>query len=152
MLICLSNVQFRQSPAVQMWCLQPPVNQTHNSMRPSSPNCAPFCKVRVISISHSSARLAAFSVLTTLFCVSDADAPWTKEVSGVLFPLFVYLHLNMARCGLKGAVDSFYGRFHSLFQQDPEQKAIVDLLRGVVSVQVSHCITIDALKNLDPSL
>ncbi|XP_065151240.2 TAF5-like RNA polymerase II p300/CBP-associated factor-associated factor 65 kDa subunit 5L [Paramisgurnus dabryanus] len=67
--------------------------------------------------------------------LQDADASCTKEVSGVLFPLFLYLHLNMARCGLKGAVDSFYGRFHSLFQQDPEQKAIVDLLRGVFSLQ-----------------
>ncbi|XP_057187440.1 TAF5-like RNA polymerase II p300/CBP-associated factor-associated factor 65 kDa subunit 5L isoform X1 [Triplophysa rosa] len=67
--------------------------------------------------------------------LQDAEAPWTKEVSGVLFPLFLYLHLDMARCGLKGSVDSFYGRFHSFFQQDPEQKAIVDLLRGVVSLQ-----------------
>uniref|UniRef100_A0A673K3U9 TAF5-like RNA polymerase II p300/CBP-associated factor-associated factor 65 kDa subunit 5L n=1 Tax=Sinocyclocheilus rhinocerous TaxID=307959 RepID=A0A673K3U9_9TELE len=58
-----------------------------------------------------------------------------KEVSGVLFPLFLYLHLDMARCGLKGAVDSFYNRFHSFFQQDPEQKAMVDLLRGVVTPQ-----------------
>lgn len=78
--------------------------------------------------------------LTTLLCFSDAQAPWTKEVSGVLFPLFLYLHLDMARCGLKGSVDSFYGRFHSFFQQDPEQKAIVDLLKGVVSLQVSYCL------------
>ncbi|KAA0721880.1 TAF5-like RNA polymerase II [Triplophysa tibetana] len=67
--------------------------------------------------------------------LQDAEAPCTKEVRGVLFPLFLYLHLDMARCGLKGSVDSFYGRFHSFFQQDPEQKAIVDLLRGVVSLQ-----------------
>uniref|UniRef100_A0A8C1Q1E9 TAF5-like RNA polymerase II, p300/CBP-associated factor (PCAF)-associated factor n=1 Tax=Cyprinus carpio TaxID=7962 RepID=A0A8C1Q1E9_CYPCA len=67
--------------------------------------------------------------------LQDAEAPLVKEVSGVLFPLFLYLHLDMARCGLKGAVDSFYSRFHSFFQQDPEQKAVVDLLRGVVTPQ-----------------
>ncbi|KAK2909322.1 hypothetical protein Q8A67_005159 [Cirrhinus molitorella] len=67
--------------------------------------------------------------------LQDAEAPLVKEVSGVLFPLFLYLHLDMARCGLKGAVDSFYSRFHSFFQQDPEQKAIVDLLRGAVTPQ-----------------
>ncbi|XP_043075890.1 TAF5-like RNA polymerase II p300/CBP-associated factor-associated factor 65 kDa subunit 5L [Puntigrus tetrazona] len=67
--------------------------------------------------------------------LQDAEAPVVKEVSGVLFPLFLYLHLDMARCGLKGALDSFYSRFHSSFQQDPEQKAIVDLLRGAVTPQ-----------------
>ncbi|KTF96393.1 hypothetical protein cypCar_00033889 [Cyprinus carpio] len=67
--------------------------------------------------------------------LQEAEAPLVKEVSGVLFPLFLYLHLDMARCGLKGAVDSFYSRFHSFFQQDPEQKAIVDLLRAVVTPQ-----------------
>ncbi|XP_016396140.1 TAF5-like RNA polymerase II p300/CBP-associated factor-associated factor 65 kDa subunit 5L [Sinocyclocheilus rhinocerous] len=68
--------------------------------------------------------------------LQDAEALLVKEVSGVLFPLFLYLHLDMVRCGLKGAVDSFYSRFHSFFQQDPEQKAIVDLLRGAVTPQV----------------
>ncbi|KAK7161189.1 hypothetical protein R3I94_004005 [Phoxinus phoxinus] len=67
--------------------------------------------------------------------LQEAESQLVKEVSGVLFPLFLYLHLDMARCGLKGAVDSFYGRFHSLFQQDPEQKAIVDLLRGALTLQ-----------------
>lgn len=77
-------------------------------------------------------------VLITVLFVSDAESPLVKEVNGVLFPLFLYLHLDMARCGLKGAVDSFYGRFHSLFQQDPEQKAIVDLLRGALTLQVCY--------------
>ncbi|KAI4902314.1 hypothetical protein NFI96_032260 [Prochilodus magdalenae] len=76
---------------------------------------------------------AQFSKLRTFLL--DAEVPWAREVSVVLFPLFLYLHLDMARCGLKGAVDAFYGRFHSLFQQDAEQKAIVELLRGVLTPQ-----------------
>ncbi|XP_068080221.1 TAF5-like RNA polymerase II p300/CBP-associated factor-associated factor 65 kDa subunit 5L isoform X1 [Danio rerio] len=67
--------------------------------------------------------------------LQEAEGPLVKEASSVLFPLFLYLHLHMARCGLKGALDSFYSRFHSLFQQDPEQKAIVDLLRGALTLQ-----------------
>ncbi|KAG9262608.1 TAF5-like RNA polymerase II p300/CBP-associated factor-associated factor 65 kDa subunit 5L [Astyanax mexicanus] len=76
---------------------------------------------------------AQFSKLRTFLL--EAEVPWASEVSVVLFPLFLYLHLDMARCGLKGAVDSFYSRFHSLFQQDVEQKAIVELLRGVLTNQ-----------------
>lgn len=38
--------QFRQSPAVRMWCLQPRVSLTRSSTRPSSPDCAPSCRVR----------------------------------------------------------------------------------------------------------
>lgn len=71
-------------------------------------------------------------------CVSEAEVPLGREVSAVLFPLFLYLHLDMARCGLKGAVDSFFSRFHSFFQQDAEQRAIVEHLRGVVTLQVSR--------------
>ncbi|XP_072513843.1 TAF5-like RNA polymerase II p300/CBP-associated factor-associated factor 65 kDa subunit 5L [Salminus brasiliensis] len=76
---------------------------------------------------------AQFSRLRTFLL--EAEVPWASEVSVVLFPLFLYLHLDMARCGLKGAVDAFYSRFHSLFQQDVEQKAIVELLRGVLTNQ-----------------
>ncbi|KAL6481810.1 hypothetical protein MHYP_G00098900 [Metynnis hypsauchen] len=76
---------------------------------------------------------AQFSRLRTFLL--EAEVPWAREVSVVLFPLFLYLHLDMARCGLKGAVDAFYGRFHSLFQQDAEQKAIVEQLRGVLTPQ-----------------
>uniref|UniRef100_A0A8C6TH76 TAF5-like RNA polymerase II, p300/CBP-associated factor (PCAF)-associated factor n=1 Tax=Neogobius melanostomus TaxID=47308 RepID=A0A8C6TH76_9GOBI len=63
------------------------------------------------------------------------ELPWAKEVSSVLFPLFVYLHLDMVRSGLKSAVDSFYSRFHSHFLQDPDQRGIVELLRHVLSSQ-----------------
>ncbi|KAG7492964.1 hypothetical protein MATL_G00020810 [Megalops atlanticus] len=67
--------------------------------------------------------------------LSEAEVPWGHEVSSVLYPLFVYLHLDMARCGLKSAVDSFYSRFHGLFLQDAEQKDTVDQLRHVLAAQ-----------------
>ncbi|KAJ0033647.1 hypothetical protein NQD34_000754 [Periophthalmus magnuspinnatus] len=67
--------------------------------------------------------------------LSETELPWAQEVSSVLFPLFVYLHLDMIRSGLKSAVDSFYGRFHALFLQEPEQRAIVEQLRHVLSSQ-----------------
>lgn len=67
--------------------------------------------------------------------LSETDIPWAKEVSSVLFPLFVYLHLDMVRCGLKSAVDGFYSRFHSSFLQDAEQRATVEQLRHVLTAQ-----------------
>ncbi|XP_061130205.1 TAF5-like RNA polymerase II p300/CBP-associated factor-associated factor 65 kDa subunit 5L [Syngnathus typhle] len=65
--------------------------------------------------------------------LSEADISWAKEVSALLFPLFVYLHLDMVRCGLKSAVDGFYSRFHAAFLQDGDQRATVEQLRNVFS-------------------
>ncbi|KAK7930640.1 hypothetical protein WMY93_007035 [Mugilogobius chulae] len=76
---------------------------------------------------------AQFSKLHSF--LSEAEISWAKEVSLVLFPLFVYLHLDMVRSGLKSAVDSFYSRFHSHFLQEPEQRAVVEQLRHVLSAQ-----------------
>lgn len=56
-------------------------------------------------------------------------------MSSVLYPLFVYLYLDMVRCGLKGAVDGFYGRFHGAFLQDSEQRATIEQLRHVLTAQ-----------------
>ncbi|XP_048844119.1 TAF5-like RNA polymerase II p300/CBP-associated factor-associated factor 65 kDa subunit 5L isoform X2 [Brienomyrus brachyistius] len=67
--------------------------------------------------------------------LSDADVSWGQEVSGLLYPLFVYLYLDMVHCGLKSAVDSFYSRFQGLFLQDAEQRDIVELLRHVLTSQ-----------------
>jgi len=66
---------------------------------------------------------------------SETDISWAKEVSGVLYPLFVYLHLDLVHCGLKGAVDGFYGRFHGAFLQDGEQRATIEQLRHVLTAQ-----------------
>ncbi|KAM9770816.1 LOW QUALITY PROTEIN: TAF5-like RNA polymerase II p300/CBP-associated factor-associated factor 65 kDa subunit 5L [Menidia menidia] len=67
--------------------------------------------------------------------LSEAEISWAQEVRGVLYPLFVYLHLDMVHCGLKGAVDGFYGRFHDAFLQDGEQRAVVEQLRHVLTAQ-----------------
>ncbi|XP_028829330.1 TAF5-like RNA polymerase II p300/CBP-associated factor-associated factor 65 kDa subunit 5L [Denticeps clupeoides] len=74
-----------------------------------------------------------FSRLRTFLL--EAESPLAREVSRTLFPLFLYLHLDMARCGLKAAVDAFYSRFHALFLQDGDQRATVELLRGVFTSQ-----------------
>ncbi|XP_021423628.2 TAF5-like RNA polymerase II p300/CBP-associated factor-associated factor 65 kDa subunit 5L isoform X1 [Oncorhynchus mykiss] len=67
--------------------------------------------------------------------LSEAVLPWGQEVSCVLYPLFVYLHLDMVRCSLKGVVDGFYSRFHSLFLGDAEQRSTVEQLRHVLTQQ-----------------
>ncbi|KAJ8002013.1 hypothetical protein DPEC_G00175380 [Dallia pectoralis] len=67
--------------------------------------------------------------------LSEAEVPWAQEVSSVLFPLFVYLHLDMVRCSLKGAVDGFYSRYHGLFLGDAEQRSAVEQLRHVLTQQ-----------------
>uniref|UniRef100_A0A3P9IFX2 TAF5-like RNA polymerase II, p300/CBP-associated factor (PCAF)-associated factor n=1 Tax=Oryzias latipes TaxID=8090 RepID=A0A3P9IFX2_ORYLA len=67
--------------------------------------------------------------------LSETEISWAREVSGILYPLFVYLHLDMVRCGLKGAVDGFYTRFHEAFLQDGEQRAVIEQLRHVLTAQ-----------------
>ncbi|XP_034391596.1 TAF5-like RNA polymerase II p300/CBP-associated factor-associated factor 65 kDa subunit 5L [Cyclopterus lumpus] len=67
--------------------------------------------------------------------LSETDISWAKEVSSVLYPLFVYLHLDLVHCGLKGAVDGFYSRFHGAFLQDGEQRATIEQLRHVLTAQ-----------------
>ncbi|TNN60478.1 TAF5-like RNA polymerase II p300/CBP-associated factor-associated factor subunit 5L [Liparis tanakae] len=76
---------------------------------------------------------AQFSRLRSF--LSETDISWAKEVSGVLYPLFVYLHLDLVHCGLKGAVDGFYSRFHGAFLQDGEQRATIEQLRHVLTAQ-----------------
>ncbi|XP_072239676.1 TAF5-like RNA polymerase II p300/CBP-associated factor-associated factor 65 kDa subunit 5L [Leuresthes tenuis] len=67
--------------------------------------------------------------------LSEAEISWAQEVSSILYPLFIYLHLDMVRFGLKGAVDSFYSRFHDAFHQDGEQRAVIEQLRHVLTAQ-----------------
>ncbi|XP_054460467.1 TAF5-like RNA polymerase II p300/CBP-associated factor-associated factor 65 kDa subunit 5L [Anoplopoma fimbria] len=67
--------------------------------------------------------------------LSETDISWAKEVSTILYPLFVYLHLDLVHCGLKGAVDGFYSRFHGAFLQDGEQRATIEQLRHVLTAQ-----------------
>ncbi|KAK5865427.1 hypothetical protein PBY51_019698 [Eleginops maclovinus] len=76
---------------------------------------------------------AQFSRLRSF--LSETEISWAKEVSSLLYPLFVYLHLDLVHCGLKGAVDGFYSRFHSAFLQDSEQRATIEQLRQVLTAQ-----------------
>ncbi|XP_019720050.1 TAF5-like RNA polymerase II p300/CBP-associated factor-associated factor 65 kDa subunit 5L [Hippocampus comes] len=64
--------------------------------------------------------------------LSEADISWAKEVSALLYPLFVHLHLDMVRCGLKSAADGFHARFHAAFLQDADQRATAEQLRHVL--------------------
>uniref|UniRef100_A0A8C9YVN7 TAF5-like RNA polymerase II, p300/CBP-associated factor (PCAF)-associated factor n=1 Tax=Sander lucioperca TaxID=283035 RepID=A0A8C9YVN7_SANLU len=67
--------------------------------------------------------------------LSGTPSTRPPEVSSLLYPLFVYLHLDMVRCGMKGAVDGFYSRFHGAFLQDGEQRATIEQLRHVLTAQ-----------------
>uniref|UniRef100_A0A3Q3M3Q6 TAF5-like RNA polymerase II, p300/CBP-associated factor (PCAF)-associated factor n=1 Tax=Mastacembelus armatus TaxID=205130 RepID=A0A3Q3M3Q6_9TELE len=59
------------------------------------------------------------NIVSAAPCQSDPQQTILGE-GGELhpYPLFVYLHLDMVRGGLKGAVDGFYSRFHGAFLQD----------------------------------
>lgn len=83
----------------------------------------------------SSIRKHKSQQLYCIFCDLETDISWAKEVSCILYPLFVYLHLDMVQCGLKGAVDGFYSRFHGAFLQDSEQRGTIEQLRHVLTAQ-----------------
>ncbi|KAM8953354.1 TAF5-like RNA polymerase II p300/CBP-associated factor-associated factor 65 kDa subunit 5L isoform 1-T1 [Pelodytes ibericus] len=70
--------------------------------------------------------------------LSDVDTPNSREVSTLLYPLFVYLHLDMVQNSLKSAVDSFYSRFHGMFLQHPIQRDIIEQLQTTMTMQDIH--------------
>ncbi|XP_044146029.1 TAF5-like RNA polymerase II p300/CBP-associated factor-associated factor 65 kDa subunit 5L isoform X2 [Bufo gargarizans] len=70
--------------------------------------------------------------------LSDEDCPESQEVAAVLYPLFVYLHLDMVQNCLKSMVDSFYSRFHGMFLQNPAQREIIQLLQTTMTMQDIH--------------
>ncbi|NXP98996.1 TAF5L factor, partial [Vidua macroura] len=73
--------------------------------------------------------------------LTDSDSQHSHEVMPLLYPLFVYLHLNMVQNGLKSTVDSFYSRFHGMFLQNASQKDIIEQLQTTMTIQ-------DILSNL----
>ncbi|XP_078504961.1 TAF5-like RNA polymerase II p300/CBP-associated factor-associated factor 65 kDa subunit 5L [Lissotriton helveticus] len=73
--------------------------------------------------------------------LSDSDSQYSHEVMPILYPLFVYLHLDMVQNGLKSSLDSFYSRFHGMFVQNISQKDIIDQLQTTLTLQ-------DILSNL----
>ncbi|XP_063297317.1 TAF5-like RNA polymerase II p300/CBP-associated factor-associated factor 65 kDa subunit 5L isoform X1 [Pelobates fuscus] len=70
--------------------------------------------------------------------LSDVDSPSSREVTKLLYPLFLYLHLEMIRNSLKSAVDSFYSRFHGMFLQNPGQRDIIENLQTTMTIQDIH--------------
>ncbi|KAG8444318.1 hypothetical protein GDO86_009487 [Hymenochirus boettgeri] len=70
--------------------------------------------------------------------LSDANSPYGHEVTALLYPLFVYLHLDMVQNCLKSAVDSFYSRFHGMFLQNPGQRDIIEQLQTTMTIQDIH--------------
>ncbi|XP_064411934.1 TAF5-like RNA polymerase II p300/CBP-associated factor-associated factor 65 kDa subunit 5L [Latimeria chalumnae] len=67
--------------------------------------------------------------------LNDSDSQYSREVMPLLYPLFVYLHLDMVHNGLKSAADSFYSRFHGMFLQNADQKDIIEQLQSTLTVQ-----------------
>ncbi|KAB0370833.1 hypothetical protein FD755_017242 [Muntiacus reevesi] len=54
--------------------------------------------------------------------LTDSDSQHSHEVMPLLYPLFVYLHLNLVQNSPKSTVESFYSRFHGMFLQNASQK------------------------------
>lgn len=73
--------------------------------------------------------------LTITFFIPDTESKYSREVKQLLYPLFVYLHLDMVHSGLKSAADSFYSRFHGMFLQNIDQKDIMEQLRSTLNSQ-----------------
>ncbi|PIO36747.1 hypothetical protein AB205_0151040, partial [Aquarana catesbeiana] len=66
------------------------------------------------------------------------NCPYSQDVTSLLYPLFVYLHLDMVQNSLKSMVDSFYSRFHGMFLHHPAQKDIIEQLQTTMTMQDIH--------------
>lgn len=53
----------------------------------------------------------------------------------LLYPLFVYLHLNLVQSSPKSTVESFYSRFHGMFLQNASQKDVIEQLQTTQTIQ-----------------
>ncbi|XP_011891479.1 TAF5-like RNA polymerase II p300/CBP-associated factor-associated factor 65 kDa subunit 5L isoform X2 [Papio anubis] len=53
----------------------------------------------------------------------------------LLYPLFVYLHLNLVQNSPKSTVESFYSRFHGMFLQNASQKDVIEQLQTTQTIQ-----------------
>ncbi|XP_068087932.1 TAF5-like RNA polymerase II p300/CBP-associated factor-associated factor 65 kDa subunit 5L [Hyperolius riggenbachi] len=70
--------------------------------------------------------------------LSEDTCTYSQDVTSLLYPLFVYLHLDMVQNSLKSAVDSFYSRFHGMFLHHPAQKDIIEQLQTTMTIQDIH--------------
>uniref|UniRef100_A0A2K6BF33 TFIID subunit TAF5 NTD2 domain-containing protein n=1 Tax=Macaca nemestrina TaxID=9545 RepID=A0A2K6BF33_MACNE len=69
------------------------------------------------------------------FFLIDSDSQHSHEVKPLLYPLFVYLHLNLVQNGPKSTVESFYSRFHGMFLQNASQKEVIEQLQTTQTIQ-----------------
>lgn len=67
--------------------------------------------------------------------LTDSDSQHSHEVMPLLYPLFVYLHLNLVQNSAKSTVESFYSRFHGMFLQNASQKDVIEQLQTTQTVQ-----------------
>ncbi|EDL11763.1 TAF5-like RNA polymerase II p300/CBP-associated factor-associated factor 65 kDa subunit 5L [Mus musculus] len=67
--------------------------------------------------------------------LTDSDSQYSREVMPLLYPLFVYLHLNLVQSGPKSTVESFYSRFHGMFLQNASQKDVIEQLQTTQTIQ-----------------
>ncbi|XP_072265333.1 TAF5-like RNA polymerase II p300/CBP-associated factor-associated factor 65 kDa subunit 5L [Pyxicephalus adspersus] len=73
--------------------------------------------------------------------LSEENCPYSQDVTSLLYPLFVYLHLDMVQNSLKSMVDSFYSRFHGMFLNHPAQKDVIEQLQTTMTMQDIHSNT-----------
>ncbi|XP_055252592.1 TAF5-like RNA polymerase II p300/CBP-associated factor-associated factor 65 kDa subunit 5L [Moschus berezovskii] len=64
-----------------------------------------------------------------------SDSQHSHEVMPLLYPLFVYLHLDLVQNSPKSTVESFYSRFHGMFLQNASQKDIIEQLQTTQTIQ-----------------
>ncbi|XP_049737150.1 TAF5-like RNA polymerase II p300/CBP-associated factor-associated factor 65 kDa subunit 5L isoform X1 [Elephas maximus indicus] len=67
--------------------------------------------------------------------LTDSDSQHSHEVMPLLYPLFVYLHLNLVQNSPKSTVESFYSRFHGMFLQNASQKDVIEQLQTTQTTQ-----------------
>ncbi|KAJ8787322.1 hypothetical protein J1605_005727 [Eschrichtius robustus] len=67
--------------------------------------------------------------------LTDSESQHSHEVMPLLYPLFVYLHLNLVQNSPKSTVESFYSRFHGMFLQNASQKDVIEQLQTTQTIQ-----------------
>ncbi|KAB0352558.1 hypothetical protein FD754_017415 [Muntiacus muntjak] len=67
--------------------------------------------------------------------LTNSDSQHSHEVMPLLYPLFVYLHLNLVQNSPKSTVESFYSRFHGMFLQNASQKDVIEQLQTTQTIQ-----------------
>ena len=67
--------------------------------------------------------------------LTNSESQHSHEVMPLLYPLFVYLHLNLVQNSPKSTVESFYSRFHGMFLQNASQKDVIEQLQTTQTIQ-----------------